>query len=155
MHEPIPVAHSDGSVASEGITRPIIVGYDGSAPSRHALAYAAGMARRMDRVLMLAHIRPTPACYGLDYGWSLPAEDPAELLDWLRAELVETIDPSGLAVQIVERMGDAARQLAALAGETQADAIVLGAPRHWVHRITGSVPVWLARHACCPVIMVP
>ena len=63
MHEPIPVARSYDSVAPERTVRPIIVGYDGSAPSRHALAYAAGMARRMDRVLMLAHIRPTPACY--------------------------------------------------------------------------------------------
>src|SRR5919205_2561290 len=88
MYEPIPVARSYDSVTPEGVTRPIIVGYDGSVPSRHALAYAAGMARRMDRVLVLAHIRPTPACYALDYGWSLPAEDPAELLDWLRAELV-------------------------------------------------------------------
>jgi nucleotide-binding universal stress UspA family protein len=155
MHEPIPAARSSDPVATEGTTRPILVGYDGSAPSRHALAYAAGMARRMDRVLLLAHVRPTPACYALDYGWPLPAEDPAELLAWLRAELVETIDPAGLAVQFVHRMGDAARQLAALAGETQADAIVLGAPRHWLHRMTGSVPAWLARHACCPVITVP
>jgi nucleotide-binding universal stress UspA family protein len=155
MHEPTPVARWHDSVAADGITRPILVGYHGSAPSRHALAYAAGMARRMDRPLVLAYVRPTPACHALDYGWAFPAEDPAELLDWLRTELVDTIDPSGLAVLFVERMGDAARQLAALAGETQADAIVLGAPRHWLHRITGSVPVWLARHACCPVIMVP
>lgn len=155
MHEPIPTARSYDPVTLNGITRPILVGYDGSAPSRHALAYAAGMARRMDRPLVLAHVRPTPTCYAFDHGWPLPAEDPAELLDWLRTELVATIDPAGLAVRCVERMGDAARQLAALAGEIQADAIVLGAPRHWIHRITGSVPVWLARHACCPVVMVP
>jgi nucleotide-binding universal stress UspA family protein len=155
MLEPIPATRSSDPVAVEWITRPILVGYDGSAPSQHALAYAAGMARRMGRVLLLAHVRPTPACYAPDYGWPLPVEDPAELLEWLHTELVETIDPAGLVVQFVERMGDAARQLAALAGETQADAIVLGAPKHWLHRITGSVPVWLARHACCPVIMVP
>lgn len=155
MHESIPAARSCEPVALDGITRPILVGYDGSAPSRHALAYAAGMARRMDRPLVLAHVRPTPTCYAFDYGWPLPAEDPADLLDWMRTELVTTIDPEGLAVQCVERTGDAARQLAALAGETRADAIVLGAPRYWLHRITGSVPVWLARHACCPVVMVP
>jgi nucleotide-binding universal stress UspA family protein len=155
MHEPIPAARSSDPVAAEWITRPILVGYDGSAPSQHALAYAAGMARRMNRALLLAHVRPTPVCYALDYGLLLPAEEPADLLDWLRAELAETIDPAGLAVQFVHRMGDAARQLAALASETQADAIVLGAPRHWLHRITGSVPVWLARRACCPVIVVP
>jgi nucleotide-binding universal stress UspA family protein len=155
MPEAIPVARSYDPVVSEGATRPILVGYDGSAPSRHALAYAASMARRMAGPLVLAYVRPTPACYGFDYGWALPAEDPAELLNWLRTELAGTVDPSGLAVQCVERRGDAARQLAELAGETQAEVIVLGAPRHWVHRITGSVPVWLARHACRPVIMVP
>jgi len=155
MYEPIPATRPYEPVALDGIARPILVGYDGSAPSRHALAYAAGMARRMDRPLVLAHVRPTPTCYALDYGCPLPAEDPAELLDWLCTELVATIDPGDMAVRCVERMGDPARQLAALASETRADAIVLGAPRHWLHRITGSVPVWLARHACCPVVMVP
>ena len=155
MHEAIHGARSYDSVAAERLTRPILVGYDGSAPSRHALAYAAGMASRMDRPLLLAYVRPTPACYGFDFAWPLPAEDPAQLLDWLRAELVDTLDPSGLTVHVAGRTGDAARQLAALAHETRADAIVLGAPRHWVHRITGSVPVWLARNASCPVIMIP
>lgn len=154
MHEAIP-AHAYDPAAGKRVTRPILVGYDGSAPSRHALAYAAGMARREDRPLVLAHIRPTPPCYAFDYAWPLPAEDPAELLEWLRIELVDTIDPTGLAVHVVERMGDTARQIAALASEIQADAIVVGAPRRWLHRITGSVPVWLARHACCPVVMVP
>src|SRR2546421_12122021 len=105
------------------------------------------MARRMDRPLVLAHVRPTPTCYAFGYGWPLPAEDPAELLDWLRTELVATIDPVGLAVQFVECMGDTARQLAALGGEKQADAIVLGVPRRWGHRTTRSGPGWVARKA--------
>ncbi|HEY3894336.1 MAG TPA: universal stress protein [Pseudonocardiaceae bacterium] len=155
MHEAIPVERPQAALASEAIIRPILVGYDGSPPSRHALAYAAGIARRMARMLVLAHVSPTPACYAFDYGWPLPVEDPAELLDWLRSELAETIDPTGLRVTLVGRVGDAARQLAELAEETRADTIVLGAPRHWMHRITGSVPVWLARHTYCPVIMVP
>ncbi len=155
MHETIPVARSQDAVAPEAIIRPILVGYDGSPPSRHALAYAAGIARRMARMLVLAHVSPTTACYAFDYGWPLPAEDPTELLDWLRSELAETIDPTGLNVRLVGRTGDPARQLAEVAEETCADTIVLGAPRHWVHRITGSVPVWLARHTYCPVIMVP
>jgi nucleotide-binding universal stress UspA family protein len=32
---------------------------------------------------------------------------------------------------------------------------VVGAPAHFWHRIVGSVPGWLARHASCPVIVVP
>jgi nucleotide-binding universal stress UspA family protein len=113
------------------------------------------MARRMARPLMLAHVRPTPTRYAIADKWIPPSEDPAELLDWMRTALTDTIDPHGLTVQLVHRSGDAARQLAELAGETHADAIVLGAPEQWVHRIMGSVPVWLARHARCPVIVVP
>jgi nucleotide-binding universal stress UspA family protein len=145
-HEPI---------AAGMISRPIVVGYDGSAASRHALAYAAGMARRMAQPLVLVHVRPTLACYAIDYGFTPPAEDPAELLDWLRTEVADTIDTTGLTVHLVQRCGDAARQLAELAGDIRADAIVLGAPEHWMHRIVGSVPAWLGRHARCPVVVVP
>src|SRR5690242_18610902 len=35
---------------------PVVVGYDGSAASRNALAYAAGMARRLGRTLLVAYI---------------------------------------------------------------------------------------------------
>ena len=146
---------SPHSIIPEAITAPILVGYNGSTPSQHALAYAAGMARRMARPLMLAHVRPTPTRYAIADQWIPPSDDPAELLDWMRTALTDTIDPHGLTVQLVHRSGDAARQLAELAGETHADAIVLGAPEQWVHRIIGSVPVWLARHARCPVIVVP
>jgi hypothetical protein len=62
------------------------------------------MARRMDRPLMLAHIRPT--CHAIAYAWIPPSEDPAELLDWLRTELTDTIDLHGLTVWLVERCGD-------------------------------------------------
>jgi nucleotide-binding universal stress UspA family protein len=143
------------SIIPEAITAPILVGYNGSTSSRHALAYAAGMARRMARPLMLAHVQPTPGRYAIAGQWIPPSEDPAELLDWMHTALTETIGPHGLTVQLVQRNGDAARQLAELASETHADAIVLGAPEHWVHRIIGSVPVWLTRHARCPVIVVP
>jgi len=80
MSDVTPAPRSHEPTISGVVTRPILVGYDGSAPSRHALAYAA---------------------------------------------------------------------------DTRADAIVLGAPARWVHRIAGSVPVWLTRHARCPVVIVP
>ena len=36
-----------------------------------------------------------------------------------------------------------------------ADALVVGAPTRFWHHLAGSVPGWLARHARCPVIVVP
>jgi len=47
------------------------------------------------------------------------------------------------------------RELAAAAEEFSADALVIGAPARIWHRMAGSVSGWLARHARCPVIVVP
>jgi hypothetical protein len=47
---------SDGPGPAMELDHPVVVGYDGSGSSRHALAYAAGMARRLGRPLLLAYI---------------------------------------------------------------------------------------------------
>ena len=61
---------------------PILTGYDGSTASRRALAYAAGMARRLDRWLVVVHVwRPIGSAV-------VPL---AELMRWLRAELAAPI----------------------------------------------------------------
>jgi nucleotide-binding universal stress UspA family protein len=39
--------------------------------------------------------------------------------------------------------------------DRSADALVIGASARFWHRTRGSVPGWLARHARCPVIIVP
>ena len=51
--------------------------------------------------------------------------------------------------------GNAARELSMAADELSADALVIGAPKQRWHHVAGSVPGWLARHARCPVIVVP
>ena len=71
------------------------------------------------------------------------------------AELDEVCDRAGLDVRVLTRRGSPARELAAAAGEFSADALVIGAPGHVWHHVAGSVPGWLARHAHCPVIVVP
>ena len=135
---------------------PVVVGYDGSAPSRNALAYAAGMARRLGRTLLVAYITsPALFCEPLTGQVIAPARDAKETHRWLLAELDEVCDRSGLDVCIVTRQGNPARELAAAADEFHADALVIGAPGHVWHQLAGSVPGWLARHAHCPVIVVP
>lgn len=135
---------------------PVVVGYDGSAPSRNALAYAAGMARRLGRTLLVAYITsPALFCEPLTGQVIAPARDAKETHRWLLAELDEVCDRSGLDVCIVTRQGSPARELAAAADEFHADALVIGAPGHVWHQLAGSVPGWLARHAHCPVIVVP
>jgi nucleotide-binding universal stress UspA family protein len=135
---------------------PVVVGYDGSAPSRNALAYAAGMARRLGRTLLVAYITSTALfCEPLTGQVIAPVRDSTETHRWLLAELDEVCDRAGLDVCIVTRQGSPARELAAAADEFHADALVIGAPGHVWHQLAGSVPGWLARHAHCPVIVVP
>jgi nucleotide-binding universal stress UspA family protein len=147
-----------GADPGERRTHPVLAGYDGSEPSRNALAYAAGMARRLDRHLIVVYVTQTQiaAAGGSPF---LPIAvlrgHAADELNWLCRELTEVADVTGLRVEVVARDGDPARELASAAAEANADAIVIGAPAHLFHRLAGSVPAWLARHARCPVVIVP
>jgi nucleotide-binding universal stress UspA family protein len=73
---------------------------------------------------------------------------------WLRTELADA-DLTGLDIEMIVRPGDPARELRSITMERNADAIVIGAPERFLHRFTGSVPAWLARHARCPAVIVP
>jgi nucleotide-binding universal stress UspA family protein len=138
------------------LVHPVIAGYDGSGPARNALAYAAGLARRLDRPLLIVYVT-SPGVYcepltGQVVG--LPRDSDA-LERWLLSELDQVADPDELEVHVRTRRGSPARELGAMASEFSADALVIGAPRRFWHHIAGSVPGWLARHACCPVIVIP
>jgi nucleotide-binding universal stress UspA family protein len=138
------------------LVHPVIAGYDGSGSARNALAYAAGLARRLERPLLIVYVT-SPGVYcepltGQVVG--LPRDSDA-LERWLLSELDQVADPSELEVHVRTRRGSPARELSAMAAEFSADALVIGAPRHFWHHIAGSVPGWLARHASCPVIVVP
>jgi nucleotide-binding universal stress UspA family protein len=135
---------------------PVLVGYDASASSRHALAYAAGLARRLGRPLLVVYVVPFGVyCEPMSGQVVYPVRDRAELEPWLLHELDEACDCEGLDVSVMTRRGNAARELAAAADLLSADALVVGAPGHWLHHLAGSIPGWLARHARCPVIVVP
>jgi nucleotide-binding universal stress UspA family protein len=138
------------------LVHPVIVGYDGSASARNALAYAAGMARRLDRPLLMVYVA-SPGVYcepltGQVVG--LPRDNDA-LERWMLTELDQVTDPGELEVHVRTRRGSPARELAGIASEFSADALVIGAPQSFWHHVAGSVPGWLARHASCPVIVVP
>jgi nucleotide-binding universal stress UspA family protein len=138
------------------LEHPVVAGYDGSNSSRHALAYAAGMARRLNRPLLIVHVCPAGVYCEPLTGQIVGAQrDRGELERWLVAEFDQVADRAGLTVWVLARRGSPARELAATADEQGADALVIGAPTHLWHQVTGSVPGWLARHAHCPVMVVP
>lgn len=124
---------------------PILTGYDGSNASRRALAYAAGMARRLDRWLVVVHV------WRGDRFTFVPL---TERMRWLRTELADA-DLTGLDIEMIVRVGDPARELHSVTAGRDADAIVIGAPGRFRRRFAGSVAAWLARHARCPAVIVP
>jgi nucleotide-binding universal stress UspA family protein len=138
-----------------GLDHPVVAGYDGSPSSRNALAYAAGVSRRLARPLVVVHVTPGVYCEPLTGQVIGLPRARAEMERWLLAELDQVCDRTGIDVCVVTRRGNPARELAAVAEQLSADALVIGAPGHRWHQVGGSVPGWLARHARCPVITVP
>jgi nucleotide-binding universal stress UspA family protein len=117
---------------------PIMTVYDGSAASKRALAYAAGLARRADRWLVIVRI----------WRWDVWM---AERTRRLRAELAE-VDLGGLDLEIVVRIGDPARELIRATAEHRADALVIGASRRL---IPVPMTVRVVRRVTCPAVVVP
>ncbi len=141
------------------LEHPVIAGYDGSASSRNALAYAAGVSRRLGRPLLVLYVCSSGVYCEPLTGQVVGVPRDAEALErWLLTELHQVTgltEDAGVEVHVRTRRGSPARELAAAAEEFSADALVIGAPSHFWHRVAGSVSGWLARHARCPVIVVP
>ena len=117
---------------------PILAVYDGSAASKHALAYAAGLARRADRWLVIVRI------------WRFGAREALRMRQ-LSAELAD-IDLGGLDIEILSRTGDPARELIRATVEHRADALVISASR----RLTRTaMTARVTRRVACPAVVVP
>lgn len=134
---------------------PVVVGYHGSDSSRRALAYAAGTARRLHRPMLVVYVLPAVRVAPVAGQVIRPTEDRHETVRWLTAELDRVLGRDCPEAGVCLRQGNPFRQLAAAAREHHADALVLGAYRSWWHGAARSFPERLARHAACPVIVVP
>jgi nucleotide-binding universal stress UspA family protein len=148
--------HAPGTREPAYPAHPVVVGYDGSASSRNALCYAAGVARRLAQPLLIVYVVPFGVyCEPMTGQVICAARERGELESWLLAEFDQVCDRDGLEVSVIARRGNAAKELAATVSACNADALVVGAPGHRLHHLVGSIPSWLARHAQCPVIVVP
>src|SRR5271166_3069558 len=153
---PRPDRHAEHEVPALALEHPVEAGYDGSASSRNALAYAAGLSRRLGRPLLIVYVCSSGVYCEPLTGQVVGVPRDADALErWLLAELDQVTGHAEIDVHVRTRRGSPARELAAAAEEFSADALVIGAPTHIWHRIAGSVSGWLARHARCPVIVVP
>ena len=153
--DPRPDQRAEFEVPALRLEHPVVAGYDGSGPSRNALAYAAGLSLRLGRPLLIVYVCSSGVYCEPLTGQVVGVPRDADALErWLLAELDQVTGYAAIDVHVRTRRGSPARELAA-AEEFSADALVIGAPTHIWHRVVGSVSGWLARHARCPVIVVP
>jgi nucleotide-binding universal stress UspA family protein len=128
----------------------ILVAYDGGEPSRKACALAIELATKMSVPVTIVSVVP------LHYiGQPMPpADDPrahAQELDEARAMFAA----AGLEVQVLQPVGDPAKEIEWVADQGGFDTIVMGS-RHLdaVSRaITGSVSEHVATHANATVVV--
>ena len=134
----------------------LLVGIDGSDTSLRAGAYAAGMARRQQARLVVLYVRPFSAAAGVGAG---AATSMQEAYDAVAAELRQTAEEQrarlGIDIVFVERDGNPFTEIVRLAGEIQADAVIVGASTKAGHRFVGSLAVHLVRASHWPVTVVP
>ena len=149
-------------VSNERITlavrNPVLVGYDGSPASWHALAYGAGLARRIERALLVVHVAPL---FRDDADYAALGTYPAQLgresyaAAWLSDEVLAHLDGGDLVIHVAGAQGHRGRTLRRVAEICHAEAVVLGSPRRRWFRPAGSLPRWLVGRVPCPVITVP
>src|ERR1700722_11468540 len=78
------------------LAHPVIAGYNGSPSARNALAYAAGMARRLDRPLLIVYVTsPGVYCEPMTGQVVGLLRDADSLERWLLAELDQAADSGG------------------------------------------------------------
>ena len=129
-------------------TRTVVVGFDGSAGSRRALAWAARRLVPEGRLVLVVATRPEPSTLGRP-GLELVARDP---LGYARLVLDEISTADGVPdVEVVVTDDVPAHALHELARERDADEIAIGGRRG---RAEGAVAADLLAVADRPVVIV-
>ncbi len=138
-----------------GRSERIVVGVDGSACSKEALAWAARQAELTGCPLMAVTTWTLPT----SYGWAPPAPDTvdtrAELQGMLERIVKEVVGESrSFPVELEVLPGHPATVLTELSRD--ASLVVVGSRGHggFVGLLIGSVSEHLATHAQCPVVVV-
>jgi nucleotide-binding universal stress UspA family protein len=137
----------------------IVVGVDGSEPSKAALAWAVGLAELTNATVDAVIAWQYPINFaGAGYApmGSLIRTDFADSANQvLRATIAETVDPAGpVKISCTVREGNPARIL--LETANGADLLVVGSRGHGgcTEALLGSVSQHCVHHAPCPVVII-
>jgi len=140
----------------------ILVGYDGSAASERALAYAVKRAKAEGAGLVLAHVLAwSPYSFltpeEIEERHKRRAEELARAESEVLAPVAAKAKESGVSVETALKYGNIGETLCEIAHEQAVDQIVIGRTGHssMAERIFGSVVMTLAQAAPAPLTIVP
>jgi nucleotide-binding universal stress UspA family protein len=138
--------------------RKLLIGIDGSGPSRAAIDAGVALAAQLNATVALLHVVDVAAAFGADP--AVPDEDALAQLRAFGKKLMEatlervrkTLEPERAVV--VE--GDPAETLISLARDWRADAIVIGSDSRGrlAQFLLGTTADAVIRRAPCPVLTV-
>jgi nucleotide-binding universal stress UspA family protein len=138
-----------------GRDRRIVVGVDGSVPSKAALVWAAGQARLTGAVVEAVIAWGYPAMFG----YRVPVTPDVSVEELAKRSVEHAVaEVSGSAGQLAVRSrvveGDAARVL--LDASEGAELLVVGNRGHGrlAESVLGSVSQHCVHHATCPVVVI-
>lgn len=139
--------HGSGSAA-------VVVGHDGHPTAQLALAAAVDLAQRINAHVHVVHA-VTIADYGIDPDTEAFEETRDRNLTAEREAIADALADASVAWTYHEENGDPAARLAALADQTDAAYIVVGASHRKLLHLEASVPRRLMHMQTRPVVVVP
>ena len=150
--DPIQTTESAGQSSSAVI----VVGFDGSEASEHALVYAAGVSRRIHGSLLVVYAAPNPLVLGSEwFGDQLSSACLADDGAVVRTHAEDNLSGTTSRWQFVLAQGEPATVLKQLVHQHRGDMLIVGQSRSPARHVLGSVPGRLARHSSCPITVVP
>jgi nucleotide-binding universal stress UspA family protein len=133
----------------------IVVGVDGSASSKAALAWAVKQARLSGAVVEAVMAWEFPAAYG--YMMPVPGEvDFADIAAGVVADAIAEVSASDEHVKIRSRVAEGNAAQVLLEASEGAELLVVGSRGHggFTGALLGSVSQHCVQHATCPVVII-
>jgi nucleotide-binding universal stress UspA family protein len=134
----------------------VLLAYDGSVEGRRALREGARIAQFCGaEVFLLAVVEVSAGTGTLEGGLAIPITEQVEIYKNILGEGVERLKAMGFAPTARLGMGEAGREIAAVAEEIGANLVVVGhrpdgpLARWWF----GSVGTYLVKHLRCSVLV--